>query len=907
MKKVYSCIFIAFLFFCFETKSQILSQQEAKNIVLQLYSDTIYDNYQIYQRNNIMYEDEVLMTLFDTVVNIEDDSYVFFVDEVPYNSWGHSCKYVLINTSDTSITTYSNTMPPDLGIYEIIKETSIEIPTGLIIPNFEKFGSSSKHCENNDSQYAVIINGGINKYTNYQRYWNDCSFIYTTLVNTYGYKKSNIYVLMSDGQNSGVDQILPNNSFVSSPLDLDGDGVCDIQYSATKSNISIVFDSLAAKMTADDNLFIFTIDHGGYNSETQESFLCLWNNEIITAREFGMELLKLNQNTVINTVMGQCNAGGFSGWFDNGVNRVSSFASTYDKASHPLEGGKYDAFVYFFISAINGFTPFGQIVNADADNNGEISMYEAFSYARTMAVGDYPIQTTSNSWLPNVLTMCNKSQFDLVILDSPEDKGEEPNNNSEYMYVSDDIYVRLQPDGYSNYEHQNPISGQRAYVYVKVRNNSYKSYSNDEEEGSVKLFWAKAGLGLSWPQPWQGGDSINGIVLGGQIGYLPVIDPDLDYYNGYIAGSDKIYSFEWQVPDLEDYADLPENWHFCLLAVLDSEADTISDNDCNGDLERFVRNNNNIAWKNISIINRDNNNIPTYVSVNNWSNERLNTNLLFTSHKDEQSPFLHDVADITITLNKPLYELFLENWSSAYGMEVCIDKDNSFLIKKDSANIDLLLLPHKLYLLGLDIDFLLDKGNEKKQYRYDISLRNKSKNNAVIGGEQYLIEKWETEDNLYVDAGDDQVIHIGEYATLNAANAGMDVFYKWIDKKNDTVINAQTFEVNPIETQQYILKVETDNGFIGYDSTNVVVKSEFIESISPHPVSDVATVMYEASQANNASLEIINNIGIIVANYTIDPSLNQYMLNCSALASGQYTLILNCDGKRKDATILIIE
>ena len=33
--------------------------------------------------------------------------------------------------------------------------------------------------------YAVIINGGRNKLTNHERYWNDCSFLYQTLRHVY--------------------------------------------------------------------------------------------------------------------------------------------------------------------------------------------------------------------------------------------------------------------------------------------------------------------------------------------------------------------------------------------------------------------------------------------------------------------------------------------------------------------------------------------------------------------------------------------------------------------------------------------------------------------------------------------------------------------------------------------------
>ena len=37
--------------------------------------------------------------------------------------------------------------------------------------------------------YAVIISEGGNAWSNWVRYWNDCSAIYSTLINVYGYPK----------------------------------------------------------------------------------------------------------------------------------------------------------------------------------------------------------------------------------------------------------------------------------------------------------------------------------------------------------------------------------------------------------------------------------------------------------------------------------------------------------------------------------------------------------------------------------------------------------------------------------------------------------------------------------------------------------------------------------------------
>ncbi|GHU68772.1 hypothetical protein FACS189413_06430 [Bacteroidia bacterium] len=135
------------------------------------------------------------------------------------------------------------------------------LSTNIIAP-------SSEH------QYAVIINGGYDRYNNHERYWNDCAAIYSALIKEYGYDKSHIYVLMSDGTNSATDRHRINGTYDSSPLDLDGGGVADIQYAATKANITIVFNTLSNIMTSSDNLFIYTMDHGG-KAGANEVIYCL--------------------------------------------------------------------------------------------------------------------------------------------------------------------------------------------------------------------------------------------------------------------------------------------------------------------------------------------------------------------------------------------------------------------------------------------------------------------------------------------------------------------------------------------------------------------------------------------------------------------------------------------------------
>ena len=228
--------------------------------------------------------------------------------------------------------------------------------------------SKQRASASSNHQYAVIISGGGNVYYNYERYWNDCSAIYQTLVNVYGYSKQNIYVLMADGTDPTVDRHLNNGTYESSPLDLDGDGLADIQYDATRSSITSVFNILNNTLTEDDDLFIFTTDHGDTVGGNHVA-MCLWNGEILHDYEFATYLNSISANQ-INVCMGQCYSGGF---IDNisTDNIVISTACRYDERSYARQDFLYDEYVYHWISAVAGETPYGVTVNADTNNDGE--------------------------------------------------------------------------------------------------------------------------------------------------------------------------------------------------------------------------------------------------------------------------------------------------------------------------------------------------------------------------------------------------------------------------------------------------------------------------------------------------------------------------------------------------------
>ncbi|MBO5602600.1 MAG: hypothetical protein J5957_08385 [Prevotella sp.] len=385
MKKIVICCIIIILNasnFVYAQEEASISRIKAWDIIKEqiLMRDT--SNILVKVSKNIKQPKSIIKSLVKPVISPMYDSWFFFIDDMPKANWEHACRYIFVNTKTGEYEIQKKRRPPLEEMDCLIGLTTNEDYKLKIAPNpivrtdlmQNPLGLCSVH------NYAVIINGGIDKDHNNIRYWNDCSDIYTTLIERYNYPKDHIFVIMSDGTSPNADRLLLNNAYDSSPLDLDGDGQPDIQYAATRDNITSVFNQLGNTLTSEDDLFIFTIDHGGLSDDGNSTLLYLWNHDYITDSEFATEVNKVNAGHIM-VCMGQCHSGGFINSL-KGNNRVIATACSKQESSWACPDLLHDEFVYHWTSAVRGETASGMIINADTDHDGIVTMYEAFINAR---------------------------------------------------------------------------------------------------------------------------------------------------------------------------------------------------------------------------------------------------------------------------------------------------------------------------------------------------------------------------------------------------------------------------------------------------------------------------------------------------------------------------------------------
>ncbi|KAA3645245.1 MAG: T9SS C-terminal target domain-containing protein [Bacteroidetes bacterium] len=497
------------------------------------------------------------------------------------------------------------------------------------------------------------------------------------------------------------------------------------------------------------------------------------------------------------------------------------------------------------------------------------------------------------------------STLDLLIKDVPEDFGYEPDTVAQYLYVSEDIWVRNDTDGLTFQYTENPeySSTDSVYVYVRVRN---KSCVDAGVNDSLKLHWAKASTALSWPSHWDG--SMTSPVLMGEA-------LDIVSLNGLIAGKDTIIRFPWLLPNPNDYASINQDiWHFCLLARILSTTDPMSVQE-GSVLWQNVKNNNNIAWKNVTLVDKHQDVIaePEYglgasIAIGNDEDEGSKTIKLdfFESTIEFGNP-LFDAAEITIKLDEKATQKWENGGEESNGLEY--HGDGVFKVTDEEVNLSNLNFEagEQAYLY-LGVNFLTEEVEEKIVYKYHVEQSEDVEFGEFIGGEQFLIHR--DNRNLFTaDAGDDEQLQMGESVHLQSADIGEAAFYRWYNEAGELIYEGRDTTFVPTENTTYTLEVIAHaDGFKDYDKKTVVIKEQYISHLYPNPSSNQSqlTVEYEASTASSAYLQVLNSGQTVIANHILHPKQQQTSINISNLNQGNYILRLICDGVLVDAKVLTV-
>lgn len=310
------------------------------------------------------------------VLTMPRDAYFVFVDEQPGANWEHTARYVAVDKSSGEVlqSISARTAPREAQTLSAANPAAKAFVQAWAlnrstIRQVGRFGGVVQLLK--VQRYAVLLSGGIDGNMNYPRYWNDLAFVYKALKQRYGYTDANIIVLYANGTHA------PNE-------DLDGDGVADIDYAATRANLDAVMHQVANLISPTGKFFFFSTNHGGLiDAATKRARLYLWGDSIPDS-DFAALAQSIHTGTAIYA-MEQCFSGGM---IDDLTGSAACSplvcAMSAANAGEPSWGGAdYDPWAEYWTAAVFGHMPGGAAVNADTNGDGKISMAEAFNYART--------------------------------------------------------------------------------------------------------------------------------------------------------------------------------------------------------------------------------------------------------------------------------------------------------------------------------------------------------------------------------------------------------------------------------------------------------------------------------------------------------------------------------------------
>lgn len=426
-----------------------------------------------------------------------------------------------------------------------------------------------------------------------------------------------------------------------------------------------------------------------------------------------------------------------------------------------------------------------------------------------------------------------------------------------------------------------------------VTNNSCETSAGNE---NLKLYWAKADTSLNWPEHWDGSLTMTDpttstpIIMGNQIGTLPI--PVLE------PGQSKLVEFAWNVPNPDDYTNInPNLWHFCLLARIDTPTDPMTVPETSS-LYHNVLNNNNIVWKNTTVVDilpDSPSDITSVVSVGNSLNLVKKYDLEFRVSTDEGVKRLYREAEITIEMDQTLFDAWDRGGRKGTQLKATNDPKKYIVLGNSTALEDISLAGNERGTLSLSFNFLTKELTDKVKYLYYATQKD-AVTGAVIGGEEYEINK-ETKESFSADAGSDKEIERDETVTITAAQINNAAEYNWYDSQGNLVFTGRELTVLPEVTKSYRLEIITDDdGYKDYDEVEVKVNPYSIGNIAPNPTSNQAIINYVADQATSAYIMVVSKVTGISNNYILDTTQTSIAIDVSNYPTGTYAVVLVCDG-----------
>lgn len=272
------------------------------------------------------------------------------------------------------------------------------------------------------NDYAVIIVGGGDVDSTYPAFQQSASIMVKGLLSR-GYRKENIRILSTDGNNKDFDakRLVWNprsekwvDSYYSTYQDFDGDGKKDDVLPATKENADAIFYDIEQEMTSDPlrqgKLFVYVATHGFKDEAKNKSGMVLYGkNESLYLDEFSKRYIDpfTVRDIPVAMVLDHCYSGDFTSL--EGRNRCIISASGKNERGWMMQND-FLFLTNHFASGMRGHYPTpGSEAASVYDKDGFLSMADLMAYTEDQLIDpngiytyDYLKTTTSQTFTPHI-------------------------------------------------------------------------------------------------------------------------------------------------------------------------------------------------------------------------------------------------------------------------------------------------------------------------------------------------------------------------------------------------------------------------------------------------------------------------------------------------------------------------
>lgn len=281
--------------------------------------------------------------------------------------------------------------------------------------------------------------------------------------------------------------------------------------------------------------------------------------------------------------------------------------------------------------------------------------------------------------------------------------------------------------------------------------------------------------------------------------------------------------------------------------------------------------------------------------------------LRFTSPLNSKNEPLYKYAETYIRFSPNVVAGWQEGGSKGNGIKRV--GEHRFFIPESSAEFqNILLPPNSIGMLETEVNFFSDIVPECGEFTFDIAMYDE-KGETLYGGEHYKAIR---DDNRTFDvvAMQNQTAMAETSITFSAVNIGEPATYLWYNAAGDSIASGTMLSTTATQSQQYRLSVQaTADGYKGYDTVSVVVRSGAITSLSPNPATNQVVVSYALSnQVQGGTVQIANTTGIVLSSTAFTASQTSTTLNLQTLVAGQYSVrLVSANGEVLDSKTLIVQ